>query len=415
MKNLMINIILIVFAFSSCKVENKKIAYNSGEWNFNACIQPIDAVLYSDYIILLENETDLYYRSNIRFEKAENIYVNTSFTAVNYFTNEIDTVFQDLINRKGISELYVKEDTLYAFDVFKKVWLQWNNKWIEKSPFDNKFYLEFEKSRLNKRCRLIFEDEKYFVYSCDMGEYGAAVLFLNKENGKVSGHPMILPTSVFKDKNAYVVSGNTEFYMKMSQLIKIETPDQLLAILENRILYANDRTKYKYQHKEHIIKYMFNEIMLKLPDSLQLKHQSIQKKIKELKKIKYYDLSIWMSYKRQIDTLFKFDNNLNYLLDNGNWYNDNETLCLSTYRHKNKLLHVLGDSVVYVVESENGELIKQEDTIFTANLSPRDMISNWQVNDKRLLVFNSNSRVDTCSVVNCFVIDNDYVKSYFFK
>ena len=145
--------IFIAIIFFSCNTEKKKAEYKSGEWTFNECVQPIDAVLYSNYIVLLENKTNLYYTSDIRFENPERIYKNTKFTVINYYTNELDTLFQNLINRNGISELYVKKDTLYAFDVFKKSWLQWNNKWIEKSPFDNKFYLEFEKSYLNNHER----------------------------------------------------------------------------------------------------------------------------------------------------------------------------------------------------------------------------------------------------------------------
>lgn len=407
--------ILIAITFFSCKTEKKKVEYKSGEWTFNECVQPIDAVLYSNYIVLLGNKTNLYYTSDIRFENPERIYKNTKFTVINYYTNELDTPFQNLINRNGISELYVKKDTLYAYDVFKKSWLQWNNKWIEKSPFDNKFYLEFEKSYIKSRCRLIYEDEKYFVYSYNKGEFGTGVFFLNKENGKLSGHTMICATSVFKDTNGYVVSGNTGFYKTMSQLIRVKNPDKLPIVPDNQIIYEKDTAKYNYQYQENLAEYLYSEILHKLPDSLQLKLQSIQKKIQGFNDREDPDFDKRIVFEKQIDTLFKFDNNLEYLFDNSYWYLDDETLCYATFLHNNKLLHILGDSILYVAEIKNNELIKQQDTIITNNLPPRYLISNWQINDKRLIVFNSNLRKDTCSVVNCLVIDNDNVKRYNFK
>jgi len=407
--------ILIAITFFSCKPEIKKVEYKSGEWTFNECVQPIDAVLYSDFLILLENKTDLYYTSDIRFENPEKIYANTRFTVINYLTNEIDTAFQNLINRNGISKLYVKKDKLYAFDAFKKSWLQWNNKWIDKSPFDNKFYLEFEKSYLKSRCRLIYEDENYFVYSYNKGEFGTGVFFLNKENGKLSGHTMIYATSVFKDKNGYVVSGNTRFYKTMSQLIRIKNPDKLPTVPENQIIYEKDTAKYDYRCQENLSEYLYNEILEELPDSLKLKLQSIRIKIKELNDVKDSNFDKRIVFEKQIDTLFKFNSNINYLFDNSHWYFDDETLCYATFLHKNKLLHILGDSILYVVEIKKNKIIKQQDTIIANNLPSGYVISNWQINDKRLIVFKTNLRKDTCSVLNCLVIDNENVKRYNFK
>ena len=52
--------ILITIALFSCKTENKKLEYKSGEWTIDECVQPIGAVLYSDYIVLLENINVIY-------------------------------------------------------------------------------------------------------------------------------------------------------------------------------------------------------------------------------------------------------------------------------------------------------------------------------------------------------------------
>ena len=406
---------MIIISFFSCKTEIKKLEYKSGEWTINECVQPIDAVLYSDYIVLLENRTNLFYTSNIRFESPERFYEKTKFTVINYYTNEIDTLFQKAINRNGISELYVKKDTLYAFDVFKKSWLQWNNKWIEKSPFDNKFYLEFEKSYLNSRCRLIYEDEKYFVYSYNQGEFRAGVLFLNKENGKLSGHRMTCPTSVFKDKNSYVISGNFEIYKTSSQFIKIKDPDKLPVVTDDLIRYEKEATKCDYGYQENLAEYLYSEILLKLPDSLQLKLRSIQKEIQDLNNRKDLDFDKRIVFEKQIDSLFKFDKNLEYLFDNSFWYNDDETHCYASFIHNDKLLHILGDSILYVTEFLNNEVIKQRDTILKNDIPLSYPISTWQINDKRLIVFNADRRADTCSTVNCLVIDNEHIKRYNFK
>ena len=407
--------ILITIAFFCCKTENKKLEYKSGEWTIDECVQPIDAVLYSDYIVLLENITNLYYTSDIRFESPKRIYAKTKFTVINYYTNEIDTLFQNGINRNGISGLYVKKDTLYAFDVFKKSWLQWNNKWIEKSPFNNEFYLEFEKSYLKSRCRLIYEDEKYFIYSYDYGEFGSGVLFLNKGNGKLSGHRMICPTSVFRDTNSYVISGNLEIYKTMSQLIRVKDPDKLPIVPDDQIIYEKDTAKYDYRYQENLAEYLYSEIHHKLPDSLQLKLQSIRKEIKDFNNREDLDFDKRIVFEKQIDTLFKFDKNLEYLFDNSYWHLDDETQCYASFIYNDKLLHILGDSILYVTEFINNDVIKLRDTIITNNIPLSYPISNWQINDKRLIVFNANWRVDTCSAVNCLVIDNEYIKRYNFK
>jgi hypothetical protein len=408
-------ILFITITLFSCKIENKKTEYKSGEWTIKECIQPIDAVLYSDYIILLENETDLYYKSDIRFQKPEKIYSSTKFTAINYFTNELDTAFENLINRDGISNLYVKKDTLYAFDVFKNSWLQWNNKWIQKSPFNNQFYFEFEKSYLKSRCKLIFEDSKYFVYSYNKGEFGTGVLFLNKENGKLSGHKMIRATSVFKDNNGYVVSGNTGYYKIMSQLIRIKNPDKLPTIPDYQIIYEKDTAKYDFRNQGNLAEYMFDEILRKLDDSTKIKLYAIQEKIQHFNERRDRDFSKRIILEMQVDSLFKLYENLKYLFDNSYWYIDDETLCYSTFNYQNKILHFIGDSNLYLAEFQNNRPIIYQDTIITNTIPLGLVISNWQINDKSLIVLNSGFMNDTCSTVNCLIIDNDNVKRYEFK
>lgn len=217
--------------------------------------------MYSKYLILLDNNP------------------NSKFTVINYFTNKIDTVFQNLISRReAISELYAKNDTLYAYEELIKAWIKWNNKWIKKKPFNNKFYKEFDKSYLKKWCQLIYEDDKYFVYSYFKGEFGTGVLFLNKKNGKISGHTMITATSVYKDNIGYVVSGNTYFLKKMSQLIRIKDPDKLPIVPENQIIYKKDTTKYDYKIQKNLSEYLNNQRIHKLSDSLQLKILTPEKK-----------------------------------------------------------------------------------------------------------------------------------------
>ena len=47
--------LLIAISIFSCQTKKQKPVYKTGEWTINKCVRPTDAVLYSDYIVLLEN------------------------------------------------------------------------------------------------------------------------------------------------------------------------------------------------------------------------------------------------------------------------------------------------------------------------------------------------------------------------
>ncbi len=80
-KNLLF--ILVLISILSCKTKNQKHAYKTGEWTFNKCVRPTDAVLYSDYIVLLENN-----RNSHDMFGNDNRFADSKFTVINYLTNQ---------------------------------------------------------------------------------------------------------------------------------------------------------------------------------------------------------------------------------------------------------------------------------------------------------------------------------------
>ncbi len=404
--------IFTLISIFSCNPENIKPVYQTGEWTFDRCIRPTDAVLYSNYIVLLENN-----RQSHDISSDDNRFADSKFTVINYLTNQIDTVFQKALKHPNISKLYIKNDSLYAFDFTKKTWLKWQDKWVKKSPFNNKFFLEFQKSLLKIKSRLIYEDDKYFVFSYDRGEFGAAVIFLNKANGTITGQTMITPTSVFKDSSEYIVSGNSWYYMKMSQLIRIKNPDLLPTVPDEQIMYKKDSAKYDFRHQKNLAYYLEYQISDKLPDSIRLKLLSLKKKVIKLYNKQEFYIDEIKLLKRERDSLLKLSNVLEYLIDNAHWYKHDETLCYATFIHKNKLLHLLGDSTLYVAQINNHKIIKQPDTIIARELPTQFLIANEQIKDKKLIVFNGDllKDKDTCCKVHCLLIDNKIVKRYNIK
>jgi hypothetical protein len=407
--------LLIAILLFSCKSENNKIEYKSGNWTFNECITPINGVIFSNYIIILNNRTDLRYFSNINHKDSSLFSENSKIFVLNYLTNEIDTVFRNKISKKGISELYVKNDSLYAYDANEKKWLRWNDKWEKKTPFNNNYYKKFEKSYLHKKCRLIFEDDKYYIFSYDRGEFGAGVVFLNKVNGLVYGYPMTNPMYVFKDTLGYIVAGNSTWDIPMSNLLRIKYPERLPVIPENRIIFDYNTEKNYYYNQEYLAMYLYDEVLLKLPDSLKIKLHSIQKNIKDFNKRRDPDFNKRIVFDKQIDSLFKYDKNVEYLIDNSRWYKNDKTLCYGTFWYENKLLHILGDSMLYLAKVTSSGTNKIQDTVISNNLKTNNFITSMQSKDKVLIIVNSTYRIDTCGIVSCFVIDNMYIKRYDFK
>ena len=75
--------ILVIITIFSCQTKNQIPAYKTGKWTFDKCIRPTHAVLYSNYIVLLENN-----RHSHDMFGDDNRFADSKFTIINYLTNQ---------------------------------------------------------------------------------------------------------------------------------------------------------------------------------------------------------------------------------------------------------------------------------------------------------------------------------------
>ncbi len=382
MNNQFLFVIVLLVLLSSCQ---RELQFEGGTWDFDSCISVTNFTLYEDYLILIHQGTQ-----------------GTKFTVINYLTNEFDVDLQNALNKTGISQHRVKNDSLYVYSELDKTWLRWDKKW-KSTSFQDTSHIEFDKTKLAKECHHIFEDVKYCIYAYHQGEFGSGVIFRNKTNGQLYGHPFPPLISVLKDSDSYVIAGYGYADWMRTKVARIKNPD-LLPIVNDSVI--NEYIDYDLQRRGSLQTF---------PDSVWIKLQCINDEIDKFYGSEQpYDVLVRLQ--KQFDSICRhYDNNTTYLLDNSQWYTHDKTLCFASFIHKNQLLHLLKseDGCLYIAQLADGKVKAVRDTI-TCQLTSQSVAFSRQIFDKSLILVDYDWYRNECKRITVFIIDNEHIKRYNF-
>ncbi|MDR2009980.1 MAG: hypothetical protein LBQ22_05815 [Bacteroidales bacterium] len=224
MKNLRVIIFLIPFLFLACVNKEAKnencITYDSG---FSFCQDTIfvnikgvmtHALKYQDkyYVLFQQNKSKyefhgkrlLYILSNGEIEKTVSFPKDFGAGYLDFFVK----------NDSIILKPYMKEQ-VYFLDIQNFVWKE-----------------------IDKADDLIFEDEKFYVYSLDFGEWGGKTWFKDKKTGV---EYLIESTTPLVNK-----IDTTYFLTDAYKIVKIENPLKLNRCVDNDVTYENIKNSQKF-------------------------------------------------------------------------------------------------------------------------------------------------------------------------
>ncbi len=127
-------------------------------------------------------------------------------------------------------------------DVFYLDFFVKNDSIILKPYMDDKIYYfntqNFTWKEIDKADDLIFEDEKFDVYSLDFGEWGGKTWFKDKKTGI---------EYEIESKTPLINKIDTTYYLTSAfEILKIENPFKLNKCLDNDITYENIETSEKF-------------------------------------------------------------------------------------------------------------------------------------------------------------------------
>ena len=414
-------LIVFIFSLSICSCHtNVEQKFESGTWDFDFCMDLQNAVLYKKYLIITERDKH-----------------EAKFIVINYDKNEIDLTFQNKLADNGISNLWLENDTLRGYSDIKNTHFYWNNrKWVmTKKPFRNPHFEKFSATELNKNCYCIYEDKKYYIFQYSYGEFGSGIIFLNKENGILTGYPMLGISSIYSDTSGYIIAGNHRIEdSKRAMIIKIENPDLLAAIPDS--ITSKEKDWYghdQYLHRQFALTFSDHRIR----DELQETYHELDQFWENIKLIsakevfmddvmgEHYDVDemvgmpdydILFDIENRIDSLVQLDENLQYFLGRKNWYLDNNNLlCISSFIRNRQLLHVVEkDGCLLVVQLDKNGIKSVQDTLM-CRLGLNILSFDQQFSEKRLLqIIHDRYRSGNCERYTMIIIYNGHLKRYNF-
>lgn len=259
-------LILVLFSVSCSNDKDEKI--ESSEATFDECISLNGAVIYKNYLILVgENANsdcsvrDVWY--TVKYGK------NTRVFVYDLLTDKRDDDFRQVIQLDNLIRYYVRNDSLFAETKSNKYnetnwWFLNGDKWIETNPFPSSE--RFNKSCLKRVCHQIFEDSVYVIYGYDQGEFGNAVLFLEKKTGIVRGYPMRSARKALKDTSGYLILGICYHMMESFEVLRIPNPELLPIVPDSLIRYnCPDNEDFEQNNLENYLK---DQIIRSFPEKI---------------------------------------------------------------------------------------------------------------------------------------------------
>jgi len=175
---------------------------------------PVDKFVVKTYFIALDTNvrTTVFYKNHYYCLTGNNQFIclNNRF--------EVDSGVTNSISQMKFYFSYLSGDTLIAGNYIndstaKTYFLDENQKWqpTTKTQADKPF----------------FEDERFIVRTCCVGEFGGAIFFTDKKSKRVYSYPSTCATIINKISGSYYVTNTLAHKSGSTEILKIEDPSKL--------------------------------------------------------------------------------------------------------------------------------------------------------------------------------------------
>jgi hypothetical protein len=409
-KSFIFCILAIIISCNPLKNKNIESSVNT----FDECIYPKGAFIYKNYLIILGKNivsglTSREIRDSLEYSK------KTKIIAIDLYSNKIDNSAFRQMSTDNLFWLYVKNDTLFgnfkSSDRNKNNWAFWNNgEWIETNDILGR--IKFNSSLLRKDCHLIFEDPLYYIYSFNQGEFGSAVIFLNKKTEIPHGYPMPQPVQAFKENNNYIVTGFFD-YTNGSEVIEFANPD-LLPVIPDSLIQYSPQKKEKYPKLLYLDQYLEFQILLALPDSFQELIRETEKHKFDETRIDDSTTLISLSFFGIFDSLLRYTEKAVYILDNKFSTNRSGLFCKAVIPYRNKRYCLFDDyEYLYLCKLNSSNM----DTVFESRFYQFKKPVYYFIHNfgETQLLFCNYSEWDSFnSNFKCILINDNFIKTYHF-
>ncbi|MDX9932112.1 MAG: hypothetical protein RB294_05975 [Bacteroidales bacterium] len=397
-------LILILFSVSCSNTKDGKI--ESSVATFDECIYPRGAVIYRNYLIIVGENTSPDDSSDLVISEVNNNDIRKIFV-YNLETNKADPELQSEIFKKGIKWLYVRNDSLFGrFSTENDLidsWSFWDGKnWIETHPFSPA--ARFETSYLRKECGNIFEDNHFLIYSYNQGEFGNAVLFLDKSSGEILGFPLYTPRQVIKDSSGYIVFGRLDHMVSLYSVIHIKHPEKLPKVPDSLIMY-DFSGKTDTSILLYLDIYLKSQMIEIFSDSITIKTQANSL---DFECFNIFDAKqIYLTY----DSMNYSANDVVNLIKQDNTDSVGEAI----FMYQSKLYIILIDEKFwYLCEMNNLSQKIIQDNYIVKIPKPRFCITRTYFGDSFLFVYSYSDMDSPCMNFTCLIINDNFIKTYHF-
>lgn len=177
-------------------------------------LSPIDKFIVKTYSIALNTnvKTSLFYNGHYYCltDDKKFICLNNKF--------EVDSSFTNSINQQQFDYSFLSGDTLIAGNYVKGR--------VKKNYYLNS-EMKWELLTKNQKGEPFFEDDKFMVYTCCVGEFGGAIFFTDKKSNRVYSCPAICATIINKVGEIYFVTNSLAHMEGSTEILKIEDPTKL--------------------------------------------------------------------------------------------------------------------------------------------------------------------------------------------
>jgi len=398
-------LLMLVFFCVSCS--NKKDGkIESSVVTFNECIYPRGAVVYRNNLIIVGENTSPDDSRDLFISEVNNSDIRKIFV-YNLETNKAYPELQSKIYNKGIKWLYVRNDSLFGrFSTENDLidsWSFWDGeKWIAARPFVPAE--RFQTSYLRKECGNIFEDDHFLIYSYNQGEFGNAVLFLDKSSGEITGFPLYTPRQVIKDSSGYIVFGRLDHMVSSYSVIHIKHPEKLPKVPDSLIMYD-------FSGKTDTSILICLDIYLRSQMSKGYSNRDtikVQGDSLDFGCFNVFDSNqIYLTY----DSANYSSNDVVYLIKQDNTDSVGEAI----FMYQSKLYIILIDEKFwYLCEMNNLSQKIIQDNYIVKIPKPRFCITRTYFGDSFLFVYCYSDMDYPCMKFTCLIINDNFIKTYHF-
>lgn len=282
--------------------------------------------------------------------------------------------------------MIIKNDSLFGYFKQEKQWKKWNEEWTTSTLQYEDYFTRLQETELSMFSDVLFEDDEYFIFTIDAGEFGSSIHFQNKITEKQYAMDIASPNFVFKDSSGYIINGNLAHMDGFVEIVRIANPKDLFRIPDSLNILLNDSVRNFGAY----MKYCEFEI---LPDTI----------VTKLKDGRNFDFKTYELSKKIISEKLK----VKEILDTTGM------LSFSTLKIDNSTVHFLDDTIMYLGFVHNDSIYKIDDLysehFFTYYYSTQTF------NKTILMAFSYWQRKYKKEKMICLIMDGNTLKRYNIK